>query len=545
MDGKGVELIAEQWDVFSPVLIDDSTEYYQFQTLKPLGDNQIGKAFGVQSPIEFLITDSQRYLNLKKSYIQMAVQLQTSSVNGANPATYPAPYNSSVSAAYPPGTPIAMEFDAARLFNRCELIVGSSNLESTSVYHDRTCMIRDLLQIDGAYSSTRAANAATITDMYLLDSPGNQCQTTLSFQSMSYTGTPTMSGTWYPNVVSSAASSNGSIQLVSTGAAYGLNVGNIVANPLYNEGFARRAALSDAGKLVFLRIPLERIYGFAQLDRVCFGTNILLRLYPQPNNNLIFHAQTDINGVTIPDGQLTIQSLDLMLAAVKPSLAVQAKISEQLIAKTSQEVCWQFGDTYSFNIPSGVANINQIVTSISERPQYIVFSFMPSSFLGSQLYPSASSWQPYTTINGASAIQNQTCFSQAYLQLGSSYFPMSYYWTFKGDNARVYQEYLDVTNRTDPTAALTPSIGYNDMFNSGLNSTVAGVTAGEGGYFMLIFDLRHISSDATSVGQPQQVILNANLYGQTTQAYTLYCTVFVERLGQVSAVDRQIVVTRK
>ncbi len=578
MEGKGIETIDEQWDVFSPVTIDDSTESYQFNSLKPLGSNLLGNAFGQQSPIEFFITDSQRYINLSKSYIQLAVNLQY-------PTAGSSPYNAgTLPANYPPGTPIAMEFDAARLFQRIELIYGNSNLESTSVYHDRTCLVRDLLTIDGTYAANRNANSATITDMFILDDPGTNCQTTTYSQQISFTGlaaptTPAGYGTWGTNSVlnngwGSLTGGNtsgwgvygngGGLLLNATGTSqYFINQGNIVMNPLFNSGFAKRASLTDNGKVAMLRIPLSRFLSFAEINRVLYGQNCMIRLYPQSSSKLIYHSYVDSNGVVIPDGQLTVQSLDMMLAIVKPSISVQAKISEQLIANTSQELVWDFADTYSYQLPitTGASTITQIVTSISERPKYVIFTFQPTSYSNSQLYPTASSFQPYigtapapglvnapaqSVVPNSGVVSKQTPFGSTYIQLGSKYYPQFYYWSVPGDNARIYQTYLDIMNRAnDPSAGLTPCLGYNDMFNDGSACIANGVPAGNGGFFLLCFDLRHIEMDATSVGQPQQLIFTANMNSAITSATTLYCTVITERQAQVQASNRSIVVTRK
>ena len=159
-----MEVIDQQWNIFAEPLIDSSTSEYAFSSLKPLGNNLIGQIFGQQSPIEFLSTDSAKYLNLNKSYIQVGFQLQASATVGT---TYIA------GSPYPAGTPIALEFDAFhRLFNRVELLYGSSVLESTSVYHDRTCLVRDLLEIDGSYINNNRSGG--LTDMLILDDSGKE-----------------------------------------------------------------------------------------------------------------------------------------------------------------------------------------------------------------------------------------------------------------------------------------------------------------------------------------------------------------------------------
>ena len=302
----------------------------------------------------------------------------------------------------------------------------------------------------------------------------------------------------------------------------------MINNPLYNSGFAKRQLLTDAGKTVYCRIPLSAIFGFCALDRVIYGSNILFRLYPNNVSNIIQHALNNgaTTPVTIPDGQLKIQTFDLFLANVKPSLAVQAKIAEELVAGTSEEIAWRFYDTYSFQTPSSFNNYSNVFTNISEKPEFVVFTFTPASYAGSQLYNTSASYCP--TPNGANTatnLANLTNIATSYIQLGSLYWPPVYYGTINADPARMYQEYLDISSRLDQTAGMTPVLSFNDFFGYAINpatNTTTDLLANPpygstpatgfdiGGAFMLCFDLRHIPGDATQWGNSQQLILNLN-----------------------------------
>jgi hypothetical protein len=111
MSVEVMELIDPSWDVFSPALTDDSTRQLDYYSYKPLGQTQVGTIFGATTPIEFNITDSGKYINLSKTYIDLAVQLiKTGTV--ASPQYFAT------------GAPVALEMDVCRLFSRVELVAG-------------------------------------------------------------------------------------------------------------------------------------------------------------------------------------------------------------------------------------------------------------------------------------------------------------------------------------------------------------------------------------------------------------------------------------
>jgi hypothetical protein len=402
--------------------------------------------------------------------------------------------------------------------------------------------------------------------MFILDSPGNQTQTNVLQSSGVVPGTT-------PNTINSqftfsnVATASGAIAagvLVNTSGtvtATPTTTGTfqISQNSTWNEGFYRRQQLTDSGKVAYLRIPLSRLFGFCQLDRVLYGQQVVMRLYPAPAGRQAFHALEDITGAAVGDADILIKGIDLILACQKPSLAVQAKLSEQLIAGTSSELVWEYADTYQFTANAGATSLNQVITSVSEKINYIVMTFQPSTYQTSQLYPSASSWQPCIGSSAAnpSAVSPYTnlTFTQAYLQINAQFIPAVFYQTLQGDPARLYQEYLDVSNRLDPTSGLSPALSFQDFWdpyvgaNAWVSITNGGLTkayAGVGGYFMMVFDTRHMSMDAASSNQPSQVIFNASLQGVgLAQTTTVFCTIFSERVGVVQAANRSILLSRK
>ena len=470
-----VQIVDPQWGIFDPMVVDNSTKSYTFTSQKPTSNPQ-NTLWGAQSTHEWVVSDSS-YVNLSKSYIQVALQVQD--------ATALAPYAT--------GALVALCADAsALLYTRLELIIGSGTIESTQSSLQRTAFIKDLMTVDGStISSYRGSN---LTDeFFILDDQGAQ--------------------------------------------------NNFAAG---NAGFAYRQLLTDNGKFAMIKIPLSKLSGFCSVDRCLTNVPITLRLYTDKSLLPVNHA-VSTGGVAINDAQLQIQSVDLMIAKLKPSLDVQSTISAQLAANTSQQISYQFWDTYTSNISANSSSFNTVVCSPSEKVDFVVQSFVPTAYLKTQTSNGlASSWFP--NLLNVVAGNSSRFITQAYLLLGSVQVPMQQYFQVPSDNVKCFATYQDVAGRMRTTGVNgTTVLNYNDFF--GPCSTIAATVSPNntqylnGGLAVLIYDCRHL--DMENISGAKTLIPNIQFSAPLTADWTVYTTIVTERQLIISAQDRSTVVTKK
>jgi hypothetical protein len=230
--------------------------------------------------------------------------------------------------------------------------------------------------------------------------------------------------------------------------------------------------------------------------------------------------------------------MDLILCNMKPSLAVQARLTEQLVAGTSQDLVFETAETYSYTIAGGLSNVNQIITNVGEKINYVVFTFLPTPFTNTQAVSKAASYFPTAASTAVGDLSNNP-FSQCYMQIGSVMIPQIYYGTLPEDNVRIYQAYLDICNRIYEDNSSAPVLSYNDFFGATDQANLYG------GLAMVCFDCRMLESEQSSGSQ--QITFNATLKTTLDNAvpFSLYATVFTERKCTISAVDRALTITRK
>ena len=492
--------------------MDKSIRKEEYTQIRPVV-NVIGQQLDTVSQYQFRMTDN-KYCNLNKSYIEVAVQLQS----GASPGTN-----------YAAGSAIAMSYGTP-WFYKCQISLGGVDVESTTPHHDRTMMVRSWLEPDGSVANLTTRNAYEPQNLFP-DDPGQQ-QAVAMLNTI--TGNPSYTGGAYASPLN-----------ITSVAADGPNT---QPNALYNGGFWRRQKLTDAGRVFYCRLPLSSIFGYACLDEITYSREIVMNFYPQQASRYIMHAANNgaATPVAIADGYLRIVDMTMFMYSALPSDSIQSQINAMIMNRTQRKISWLQYQTYYVQF-SAQGSFTNTFTSISERPYWAIFTFIPQVWEGSQLFNSVASYQPGPLDNATNPYSSTTPsnISSAYLQYGSVQVPgVIYNGSLKSDLSRMYQTLLDVSGKRYASVD-APIVSFDDLFaasnaNPGIANpptntlTPAGVLAGTavpalGGIFMLAFDLRHVSMDPFKSQTPQTLILNLPLNTATDTPWSAYMTVCSEK----------------
>ncbi len=510
--------INKMWDIFEPQEEDHSTVDYTYRMTRPnnFNNGQIWSPATVAN-VDFPITEQASFMDIHNSDINFLVQL-VDSTTGPNYTTYAA------------GTAVALNPDFASLCsNRLEVMYNSSSLEITNVYNDRSTFVRTLME----YSYDYAQGQQGQDDLVILDGPG-MTQTIGTNNNPFGLVASTSYGTGYGNT----ALGSGNLMIPVTNSTGTLGPNNITETisqtTTYNPAFWKRQALTDAGAMLAIRVPIRRICDFFEgYDHVVTGGTLLLRVYIQSQINKLFMTGPGVNPAA-----LRIVDLQLAMPMAKPALIVQPALYASLATGKNQIFkCKAYRTDKLQAIPAGQSQYDITTTSPSKKVNYIVLTFLPgpidtaSTQVNQNCQYSQAPYPQGATNSYVATVGSNNLFVSAYVQVGNKQFPQSPYGQYVSDMNRQYKAYKSCAARLEYDS-LSPILNYNTWLQS---------------YYLLVFDCSHNDEDAGGSGMSTNITVHLQAF-QAWSASNItipYITYVTERTSLLSALDNKISLIEK
>ena len=304
-----------------PVNMINATEYEMVEVRSD--DNNVDEAQNIRIQLKDLST----FTNLYNAYIEVHFQVVKEAHTEANQALYGA------------GDRIALTNSIASLFSRCVLRLQNNIVEVLDEQHI-SAIVKGLLLYSDDYTRTTGTNEFWHKDTGDCDSLAD------SQQAFNH-------------------------DAVAVGDAL-----NIVENPNYNKGFAKREALCRQSQLVVAHLPLSTLFGFCSIDRVITGNLVALEFTRSPaSQHLTAGMDAQANPVRTIPGKVLIKKMSMWTPRIMPSpqidLELKSAIGGGLVSDYKYAV---FNSYVSSTLP--VATIGQSVFKVLTQSEKILQAFV-------------------------------------------------------------------------------------------------------------------------------------------------------------------------
>ena len=483
---------AQEFQIFSPpVELPGQIQGRQYLQVKP-SQQVVGQYFSQTSIIEFLSNNSQQFVDLPNSYLQLLLELQHST----DGTTYATAGNQTTAA------PVFMP----QWFRQTYLSLGSATVESTSSNQAITTYVYNLLR----WSKSAALGEGELEYVKYLD-----------------VVTYPASNTAYPPA---AQGSNSTIvapvsNTIAQSNAQPYNVSSVTSavNVGFNIGWVKRlSTVSFAGSRIVVRLPLSRFLGYCREGAPCtFGQQINMRLYPNTAGQLI--QKTDATYVY----DWLIRACDLFLHVLTPSAAVSANILEEIGRGVATRFQYTAMDSYNFQVPAATNSFTTSLGIPAYQLQFVVITAVPQSYQAQMLLGTAN---PNTNVSispSPIASGGQTTISSAFLSYGNSVIPSLPYGNSIGDQARAYNAYLTASNAMS-IAGEGPILDYGDWAQN---------------HWLLCFDCRSREVTGVNMGTPStSLTVNLSFAANPDSPYAVRVTYFATREAEFKASSSGVVV---
>lgn len=466
------KIIAKHWDIFEEPPEDTSTvdwNYVEVRDRQTTGSTIDSKI----STFTFEMNDLDAYVMPSKSYVFVKAIV----TQGDGTTAF--------------GSEIAIQ-NGAPLWSRGEYLVNGKQIELVDNLH-YAHLVKNLLQ----YSDDYKRGGGTDQGWYPDTGAGGTGVTPYSTVS-NLTALTLTDGT--PNTL------NASTIVSTTTSGADLNLGYAVRSEL----------LSSGGKVITLKIPLSRLFGFCTIDKVSIGVRHSIKLTKNIMTD-IFHTNTALTNSS-NTATLVYKDIAIWMPYVKPSLTASIMLERSLSSGGQANLAFERINVRDKEIIDEQNPIWDIQTE-TERINKVVCFLMPSTELGKQTKNSARF--------------HALKMEQAYIKIGSFKYPDQDFQFSLEDPVvanndaqyhRIYNEYLRVSDKILDYDSGVP-VSYTDFRTL---------------YPMICFDLRHQSENLFSAGNPVEMRLHLRLGGKPGFNYRIFACIFSDREVQLDVVNRKM-----
>lgn len=352
------QVSAQHWRILSDDPVDNSTVEYDFQEIREQQNNATIPLN--QKILEFHVGITDRYILPANAYLSLRVQLVEDDGSNTGIAL---------------GQRAALLNSAALMFSRCEYLIDNHSVEVVQEA-GMVNLIRNLLE----YSEDHSRSAASDQGWELDSGEGG-------IDIGQYVGVTDETHTTVfkdSGDVARALSVDATTQVVSA-VSGGTGVGTLSTtvtssatfrdNPAWNSGYYKRSVQATGTdgtteKFILIRIPLNRLFGICQLDRVSIGSAHTIRLTRAP-----FVEATMASLNTKPVG-IHIRNMSLWFPVLKPSEMQAIALNAQLASSATQRLSFEHATGYVNRQILG-GSISWEITNTAERVNKVVMVLIP------------------------------------------------------------------------------------------------------------------------------------------------------------------------
>jgi hypothetical protein len=296
-------------------------------------------------------------------------------------------------------------------------------------------------------------------------------------------------------------------------------------NPEYNEGWTKRLALTANSKLVVLRIPLARIFGYCKsVQLVSTGVQHEIELFRTDNVD-IFHASDpgpDPMNTANNRPILEISKASIWMPHLKPSLSTAVAIEKMLSQGGSQIIPFEYTNVYRLT-GQETQSINWLFKSATERPTKCVFFFQQEidpADAKNTYYVNKSKFDPLNVVRASLTVMGTKI---------PEYDFESNFDSAKLDYSRLYNELMRVSDKHPMDYNTGTQISYKQFGEL---------------YPLICFDLRDQAEKLFTPGVASDMTFRANLGSNVgaktyyTTKYSIYAVLFSERVMRLDVLNR-------
>lgn len=463
------------WDLTKTPISDESTKYFEYKEIRERNVNVTGL-----TKYEYFLNDVDSFILPSKGFLDIRVKLTKTDGTSA--------WGADEFLALQNGVP---------LFKEATLKINGKVVERCDDVYKKM-LVNGLINFGDDYARTGASQ-----ENWFLDTQTGEAD----------------NKKYFPDLTLVLQNANpGAQTAVDTVKNYKISG---LESATYNEGFAKRELRARQSKVMTLRLPLNRLFGYFQEDRISTGVTMSVEL-TKNDDYAVIHTATPALIVdagkladavkAVADPKAVINYLSCWIPYVKPSLSAEAFVKSALASNVSQNFSYEYQQVYSKNFDNATADLLWTIGSFSEKPLKLTVFFLNTADLSS-----------YTANTGV--FQNKG-LSRASFRIGGSKYPeYDYEPDFTNSNySRLYNEYLRVSDR-------------GSFYDGG--SQVSYDTFGSI-YPMVCADLRESDEHLFTPGLVTDITFKATISAGT--AVTAFCVVTSERQMRLDTIERRMLV---
>lgn len=449
---------AETWDLFAEQMEDNSTDSYELHEIKdpsaqadPVPNNTRQYTFNMR--------DVDSYILMSQGFVEVKVRLQKAA-----------------------GTAIdgnACLENGACLFSSGRWLVNDKEVERID-YLNKKQLVMNLLEYSGDYGQSTASSEL-----------------------------------WYPDTSVGAAVTPYTTAIVYVAGPPIVITSTTVDTADYNDGFTKRCSLFSGLKVVTLRIPLARLFGFAKsVGSVSIGSTHRIILDRADIEDFLHGDATAFPG-TADDATFYMKSISLWVPYLRPSRMTEDRILKQLADGGSRMVHMEYSQVHTYRQSTNTTQINWNIHSAVEKPLKVII------------------WmQPVRATTALKNRNNKSIFNHyelttCSLTVGGSKFPeYQHATTFsatEADYSRLYHELLRVSDKAYNDYNTGTAISYPDF------ATL---------YPLICFDLRESPDKLFTAGNSTDITFKATL--NTTVPVDFFAMVVSDRVLKMDVISRKV-----
>jgi hypothetical protein len=328
-----------------------------------------------------------------------------------------------------PGNAILMELnanDAYTIPSRSYLIIKGQLLraDNNNAYdpNDQVSLINNAMM----YLFSEIKYSIATTDIERISSPG-QTSSILGYLSLpdDYSTSAGLKSCWSKDTTNSANSSEFNASVAAPPVGY-----RPEKNPNYNQGFAARRSFlfsSDPRGSFSFVIPFSHMFGFAEYDKVIYGTKHTLSLIRESSDNMvIYHADG------VQDGKVNLKNITWKIPHIKLETVNLMKMRGIISSKQSIPVGFRARNSESFPVNENLTEFSWRLSRSGgvEKPRWIIVGFQTNKSVNQTQNP---------------ALFDHINLSNAYVVLNGERYPQSDITTnfAANDYAELYERFDD------------------------------------------------------------------------------------------------------
>lgn len=467
------ETLAPIWNIFDFDQFDKSTIRQDWRYMTPINPSSVAQIVPNQE-VKFEITDQNSYI--ADCQAELAVKFHITDASGT---------------AIGSGLNIAL--DNPFIFTGQEYQINGTRVEYGGRFGNLASHVDRLVTYSRDYAETTGSDRMT-----WLNSNRNADSTELTLN---------------PTGVQAVTTAGGSTPVADV---FVPNEAFIIGkNANYNEGFAKKRALSNNGNQYTYRIPVNELFKVLKFyPRVMIGFKRQFIFQMDEYANLLASVASGGGSGVAAGAKIVIDDLRLWYPVYVPSESVQSQLLPLLTAPTAAEFSWEACDVYmSGTVAAATTNISYQFGNMGTKPTKILF--------GLQLLTDASQTGFTTTFRNLS-------MTSCNLRIGTENYPYNgkFNCNFSAANhntTELWTEFIRCTNLRDlkGTGLMLSKQQWEDV------------------YTLIGFNLQDCDQKLF-VGSSQPITFEATLSTAAASDYRIIAFVYSEKKSKFSVSDQRI-----